>query len=220
MGQRAFLRNIKFVNIMANLKEVEYFLLAIFGCFFMILITGIRHPLYVASILLLTSYLFVRVLNSRLRTNRIKAKWNRLIDDQSNPEDGQAQERLIKLKQESLEYCSELIDYYQTSRRLNRRLYYTLQIGIIVLTAITPIVALIAQNSQQSTQLEIRPLVKALISINPTQDIDINHIVEVVRWIPVLLPAIAAILASISTAFPFQESWIKSNITGELLERV
>ncbi|MEB3283275.1 MAG: DUF4231 domain-containing protein [Lyngbya sp.] len=38
------------------------------------------------------------------------------------------------------------------------------------------------------------------------------------KWLPVIFPAIAAIVSSIVTSFPFQENWIEANKTVELLE--
>lgn len=38
------------------------------------------------------------------------------------------------------------------------------------------------------------------------------------KWLPVICPAIASIVASIVTSFPFQENWISANRVVELLE--
>ncbi len=38
------------------------------------------------------------------------------------------------------------------------------------------------------------------------------------KWLPVIFPAVASIVASIVTSFPFQENWISANTTVELLE--
>jgi hypothetical protein len=38
------------------------------------------------------------------------------------------------------------------------------------------------------------------------------------KWLPVIFPALAAIIASIVTSFPFQENWIAANSTVESLE--
>jgi hypothetical protein len=38
------------------------------------------------------------------------------------------------------------------------------------------------------------------------------------KWLPVICPAIASIVASIVTSFPFQENWISANTAVELLE--
>lgn len=38
------------------------------------------------------------------------------------------------------------------------------------------------------------------------------------KWLPVICPAIASVVASIVTSFPFQETWIAANTTVELLE--
>lgn len=38
------------------------------------------------------------------------------------------------------------------------------------------------------------------------------------KWLPVIFPAVAAIVSSIVTSCPFQENWIEANKTVELLE--
>ena len=38
------------------------------------------------------------------------------------------------------------------------------------------------------------------------------------KWLPVIFPAIASIVASVVTSFPFQENWISANTAVELLE--
>jgi hypothetical protein len=37
-------------------------------------------------------------------------------------------------------------------------------------------------------------------------------------WLPVICPALASIIASIVTSFPFQKNWIAANTAVELLE--
>lgn len=38
------------------------------------------------------------------------------------------------------------------------------------------------------------------------------------KWLPVIFPALASIVASVVTSFPFQENWISANTAVELLE--
>ena len=38
------------------------------------------------------------------------------------------------------------------------------------------------------------------------------------KWLPVIFPAVASIVASIVTSFPFQENSVAANTTVELLE--
>ena len=42
--------------------------------------------------------------------------------------------------------------------------------------------------------------------------------IPAIKWLPVIFPAIAAIVTSISTSFPLQENWVSSNTAVELLE--
>ncbi|MEY3223633.1 MAG: hypothetical protein RLZZ203_2489, partial [Cyanobacteriota bacterium] len=38
------------------------------------------------------------------------------------------------------------------------------------------------------------------------------------KWLPVICPAVASIVASIVTSFPFQKNWVAANKAVELLE--
>lgn len=105
-------------------------------------------------------------------------------------------------RQEVMDYCNELVNYYESLRALNRSGYYFLQISVIILAGITPILVLINQSQA---------------NIPPSLQIDAK-LLGWIRWLPVILPALAAILTTISTAFPFLENWINSKNTAEILE--
>jgi hypothetical protein len=94
---------------------------------------------------------------------------------------GQSVEEQMKLlmlgRQTALEYSQELVNDYKKVRRTCRNLYYILQLSTIILSSVTPILVLV--------------------------DKQIN--VPYVQWIPVICPAIAAIVTSIATSsFPFK----------------
>ncbi|MEO1373894.1 MAG: DUF4231 domain-containing protein [Cyanobacteria bacterium J06635_10] len=91
----------------------------------------------------------------------------------------------------ALLYAQELIEDYKKTRATSRTLYYSLQIGTIVLSGVTPILVLVDKIQASDTWL---------------------------KWLPVIFPAVASIVASIVTSFPFQENWISANKTVELLE--
>lgn len=95
------------------------------------------------------------------------------------------------IRERSIQYCQDLIDDYKATRRNCRNIYYVFQISTIVLSGLTPILVLLDK-------------------------IEINS--PLVRWLPVIFPAIAAIVTSISTSFPFQKNWVSANTTVELLE--
>lgn len=94
-------------------------------------------------------------------------------------------------REKALLYAQDLIDDYKKTRATSRTLYYSLQIGTIVLSGVTPILVLVDKIQASDTWL---------------------------KWLPVIFPAVASIVASIVTSFPFQENWISANTTVELLE--
>ena len=98
---------------------------------------------------------------------------------------------IVPVRQKALQYAEDLIKDYKSTRRISRNLYYGLQIGTIILSGVTPILVLVDKIQASDTWL---------------------------KWLPVIFPAVASIVASIVTSFPFQENWISANKTVELLE--
>lgn len=98
---------------------------------------------------------------------------------------------LKAVRAKALEYSQELVDGYRKTRKNSRIIYYSSQLLTIVLSGVTPILVLLERGETDIPWL---------------------------RWLPVLFPALAAIVTSISTSFPFQESFIAANTTVELLE--
>lgn len=95
------------------------------------------------------------------------------------------------MRERAIRYCQELIDDYKKVRVSSRNIYYIFQISTIVLSGVTPILVLLDK---------------------------IEAAAGWIRWLPVVFPAIASIVTSISTSFPFQENWVRANTTVELLE--
>ena len=98
---------------------------------------------------------------------------------------------IIPAREKALQYCQELIEDYKKTRRDARNIYYTFQLLTVVFSGITPILVLVDKLEAGQAWL---------------------------KWLPVICPAIASIVASIVTSFPFQENWISANTTVELLE--
>ncbi|MEM9542029.1 MAG: DUF4231 domain-containing protein [Cyanobacteria bacterium P01_E01_bin.42] len=96
----------------------------------------------------------------------------------------------VEAREKALEYSQELIDDYKKVRKVSRNYYYIFQISTIILSGVTPILVLV--DKQES--------------------------IPYLRWLPVIFPALAAIVTSISTSFPFQERWVNANQTVEKLE--
>ncbi len=95
------------------------------------------------------------------------------------------------IRSRAIQYCQELVDDYKYTRRNARNIYYVFQLSTVVLSGVTPILVLLDKLNTSS---------------------------GIVRWLPVIFPAIAAIVSSISTSFPFQKTWLAANTTVELLE--
>ncbi len=93
-------------------------------------------------------------------------------------------------REKALEYSQELIDDYKKVRKTSRNYYYVFQISTIILSGVTPILVLV--DKQES--------------------------IPYLRWLPVIFPALAAIVTSIATSFPFQERWVNANRVVEKLE--
>lgn len=98
---------------------------------------------------------------------------------------------IVPAREKAIRYCQELIDDYKKTRGLARTIYYVLQLATIVFSGVTPILVLADKIETSQTWL---------------------------KWLPVICPAIASIVASVVTSFPFQENWISANKIVELLE--
>jgi hypothetical protein len=107
----------------------------------------------------------------------------------SNGGDDVAAINLIRSR--AIQYSQELIDDYKSLRQNSRNFYYVFQISTIVLSSLTPILVLLDK-------------------------VDVS--IPAIKWLPVIFPAIAAIVTSISTSFPLQENWVAANTAVELLE--
>lgn len=91
----------------------------------------------------------------------------------------------------ALQYSQQLIDDYKKTRSNSRNIYYIAQLATVILSGVTPILVLVDKLEADSQWL---------------------------KWLPVICPALASIVASIVTSFPFQENSIAANTAVELLE--
>ncbi|MDZ8188989.1 MAG: DUF4231 domain-containing protein [Nostoc sp. ChiSLP02] len=101
------------------------------------------------------------------------------------------QNTLTLARGKALQYSQDLINDYKKVKTVSRNLYYILQIATVVLSGITPILVLVDKLESGQPWL---------------------------KWLPVLCPALASIIASIVTSFPFQKNSIAANTAVELLE--
>lgn len=95
------------------------------------------------------------------------------------------------IRYRAIQYCQDMTDGYKKTRRNSRNVYYVFQISTIILSGVTPILVLLDKV-----------------------DVDLPWI----KWMPVIFPAIASIVTSLSTSFPFQENWLAANLAVERLE--
>ncbi|MCL2923575.1 MAG: DUF4231 domain-containing protein [Trichodesmium sp. MAG_R04] len=108
----------------------------------------------------------------------------------ANLEDSPKITQIMQEVEIALNYTQRLIEESDKTRRNTKYFYYVLQIITIIFSAVTPILVLIEKSNTT-------PLLK---------------------WLPVILPAIASVIASISTSFPFEETWLSSRKALESLE--
>ncbi|MEA5616683.1 DUF4231 domain-containing protein [Cronbergia sp. UHCC 0137] len=98
---------------------------------------------------------------------------------------------IVPARAKALEYCQDLINDYKSTRNWARNLYYGLQISTVILSGVTPILVLVDKLEAGQAWL---------------------------KWLPVICPALASIVASIVTSFPFQKNAVTANTIVELLE--
>jgi hypothetical protein len=186
-------------NMFIALKVIEYLFLAAGVCAIGIIIT--LPTLEIAKIyvpVLLAGWIFLFLTNRQLFENYHQ------VSNQSNLTEkaelysfllsnnhSLGNNLLTPARAQALKYCQELIEDYKKTRNTSRNIYYASQIATIIFSGVTPILVLV-------DKLEAG--------------------VPWLKWLPVICPAIASIVASIVTSFPFQETWNAANTTVELLE--
>ena len=186
-------------QMLSFLKVVEYLSLAAFvGAGILTRVFLDNQLIVILGAVFLSSFIFLFLTNRQLAQNsrnsanqldiRRKAE---LYNYLLNPNNVSADNQIIPVREKALRYCQELIDDYKNTRETSRNIYYTFQLATVVLSGVTPILVLVDK-------------------LEPGQSL--------LKWLPVICPAVASIVASIVTSFPFQENWISANTTVELLE--
>lgn len=181
-----------------NLKVVEYLLLAAFfsiGIFIIfyledktVVTTGVIS-LTISFFLLLINRELVQDVKKSINQCEITRKAQLYAYLLNNNFSNKDTATLTRGK--ALQYCQDLIEDYKRVRSSARNLYYGLQIATVILSGVTPILVLVDKLEAGQAWL---------------------------KWLPVLCPAIASIVASIVTSFPFQKNSIAANTAVELLE--
>ncbi|MBZ8179867.1 DUF4231 domain-containing protein [Oscillatoria salina] len=181
------------------LKLIEYFFLAgfVYAVIYSLLLPG-NKQVTIAGAAAIAIFLLLFLINRQLfndyRQTSKQAEIIKKAELYANlmaSDSSPQQTSIIRAREKALSYCQELIQDYKKTRRDSRNIYYISQISTVVLSGVTPILVLV-------DKLEAG--------------------IEWLKWLPVICPALAAIIASIVTSFPFQETWIAANTTVELLE--
>jgi cytochrome c biogenesis protein CcdA len=181
------------------LRFFDYVLIAIaIGAVFVIKFYGDNQDsvIYGAIVLTVTIFLFYLNRNSIKEAKQASQKQQlaqkaELYTSLLSNNSGLDSNIIIPARTKALEYCQELINDYKNVRDLSRSLYYVLQISTVVLSGVTPILVLVDKIEADQGWL---------------------------KWLPVICPAVASIVASIVTSFPFQKNWVTANTAVELLE--
>ena len=183
------------LSMLFTSKIVEYLFLAAFVC--AVVITNIFSDIQVVKIYAAAFgaiWFFLFLVNKQLLKNSNQSdltKKAELYNYLSANNNFLESNPLTPAREKALQYSQELIDDYKKIRGTSRSIYYTLQLATVVFSGITPILVLVDKL-----------------------DVGISWF----KWLPVIFPAVASIVASIVTSFPFQENSVAANTTVELLE--
>ncbi|NMF65800.1 DUF4231 domain-containing protein [Brasilonema octagenarum] len=183
--------------LLFTLKIIEYFFLAAFiGSGVITFVLPDNPRVVLTGSISLAIFVFLFLINQQVF--RVSSNAASKLDLQRkaelylmNSNNHSTKNPIAPAREKALQYSQELIDDYKKTRNLSRNLYYSLQIGTIVFSGVTPILVLVDK-------------------LEPGQSL--------LKWLPVIFPAIASIVASVVTSFPFQENWISANTTVESLE--
>jgi hypothetical protein len=186
-------------QMLSFLKIIEYLSLAAFVgvCIITRVFPG-NQLIVIWGAVFLSSFIFLFLTNRQLsqnygnRANQLDIERKaELYSYLLNPNNALDNNLITPARVKALGYCQELINDYKNTRETSRNIYYSFQLATVILSGVTPILVLVDKLEPGQTLL---------------------------KWLPVICPAVASIVASIVTSFPFQENWISANTTVELLE--
>lgn len=181
------------------LKLIDYLLAAVFiSAAFIIYFDSSNQQYVLAGVGALAIAIFLFLLNRNSVNNARKeaqkaelAKKAELYTSLLQNSNSLENNTIVPARAKALEYCQDLINDYKNTRNWARNLYYVLQISTVILSGVTPILVLVDKLEAGQAWL---------------------------KWLPVICPALASIVASIVTSFPFQKNAVAANTTVELLE--
>lgn len=182
-----------------TLKVIEYLLLAAFfssGIF--VIFFPEEKKIVIAGAISITVLFFLFLINRQVFEESKKSANESAVTQKAQlytylltNHNSWNKNTLTLARGKALQYCQDLIDDYKKIRSVSRNLYYSLQIATVILSGVTPILVLVDKLEAGQAWL---------------------------KWLPVLCPAIASIIASIVTSFPFQKNSVAANTAVELLE--
>ncbi len=191
----------KVPGIYLFLKIVEYLILAaFFGAVILFVVFEGDQKIGIYAAALISLFIFILLTNRQLWLNYQKSTLQSNVAKKAElynamyaleTDEISSSASLKSARKKALQYCQELIEDYKKTRKNSRNIYYVSQIATIILSGVTPILVLVERLDTGESWF---------------------------KWLPVIFPALASIVASIVTSFPFQENWIAANATVELLE--
>lgn len=176
------------------LNVLEYCALTVFGYFGILSVTS---PDNQTSLVLgassLAIFIFLFLINKQISQGSQESQLIKNAEIYNSMGNNLTSEStsLLAARTKALKYCDDLVKDYKKTRQQSQVLYYSLQLSTIIFSGVTPILVLVDKLETGQAWL---------------------------KWLPVICPAIASIVASIVTSFPFQELSIAANTTLELLE--
>ncbi|MEB3179640.1 MAG: DUF4231 domain-containing protein [Nostocaceae cyanobacterium] len=184
-------------NNLLFLKVTEYLVFTVFACSVVLAIVIPDDKRFIISAgISLAIFIFLFLTNQKLWQAYNNAAVDLTIKKQAelyllSNGINSAPNLILPAREKALRYSQEMINDYKRIRNLSRNFYYILQLVTIVLSGVTPILVLVDKLEAGQAWL---------------------------KWLPVICPAIASIVASVVTSFPFQKNSVAANTAVELLE--
>ncbi|MDE5074060.1 MAG: DUF4231 domain-containing protein [Trichodesmium sp. St5_bin8] len=154
--------------------------------------------LLIILVVSISLFVFFFLTSRELKINYLKKLKNyNLLKDRdmyikvSQLEDSPKNQQIMEGVESALKYAQRLIDNNKKISLQAKSLYYVLQIVTIIFSAVTPILVVVEKSETSPAWL---------------------------KWLPVILPAFASVIASLSTSIPLEETWLSSKKAVENLE--
>ncbi|MDE5091166.1 MAG: DUF4231 domain-containing protein [Trichodesmium sp. St16_bin4-tuft] len=154
--------------------------------------------LLIILVVSISLFVFFFLTSRELKINYLKKLKNyNLLKDRdmyikvSQLEDSPKNQQIMEGVESALKYAQRLIDNNKKISSQAKSLYYVLQIVTIIFSAVTPILVVVEKSETSPAWL---------------------------KWLPVILPAFASVIASLSTSIPLEETWLSSKKAVENLE--